>query len=246
MLVTRIAARWLGGQMSGAVGAITAALLLTGGAWAHGGGLDNLGCHSDTEAGTYHCHQGELAGRSFASEDAARRALGDAGPDGGDGEPVSYDRALYGGWRDRDGDCQDTRTKVLLQEAEGRVELGPEGCEIVRGRWAGFYTGATHTNPSALHIDHLVPLKEAHVSGAASWPRARKRAYATTLEDPNVLIAVEAGANMAKGAQGPADWLPERNRCAYVQRWAAVKTAWELTIDPRERRAIERVRETHC
>jgi hypothetical protein len=43
---------------------------------AHGGGLDQLGCHHDRRRGGYHCHRGPLAGRSFATKDDALRALG--------------------------------------------------------------------------------------------------------------------------------------------------------------------------
>lgn len=35
---------------------------------AHGGGLDGHGCHHDRKNGGYHCHQGPLAGLSFASK----------------------------------------------------------------------------------------------------------------------------------------------------------------------------------
>ena len=42
---------------------------------AHGGGLDSRGCHNDRQNGGYHCHQGPLAGRSFASAADAVRAL---------------------------------------------------------------------------------------------------------------------------------------------------------------------------
>ena len=37
-------------------------------AHAHGGMLDNLDCHRNREAGTYHCHQGEYSGRHFKSK----------------------------------------------------------------------------------------------------------------------------------------------------------------------------------
>lgn len=46
-------------------------------AYAHGGGLDSLGCHHDRKNGGYHCHRGPLAGRSFASKAEAQKALGD-------------------------------------------------------------------------------------------------------------------------------------------------------------------------
>ena len=35
---------------------------------AHGGGLDAYGCHHNRKAGGYHCHRGEFAGMSFASQ----------------------------------------------------------------------------------------------------------------------------------------------------------------------------------
>lgn len=34
----------------------------------HGGGLDKYGCHHNRQQGGYHCHQGQYAGQSFASQ----------------------------------------------------------------------------------------------------------------------------------------------------------------------------------
>ena len=46
------------------------AFALTGAAaHAHSGGLDGHGCHHDHKNGDYHCHQGPLAGQSFASKE---------------------------------------------------------------------------------------------------------------------------------------------------------------------------------
>jgi hypothetical protein len=36
-------------------------------AFAHGGGLDSMGCHHNKKLGGYHCHQGQLAGQEFSS-----------------------------------------------------------------------------------------------------------------------------------------------------------------------------------
>jgi len=38
------------------------------GAFAHGGGLDGLGCHHNKKLGGYHCHRGKLAGQKFSSK----------------------------------------------------------------------------------------------------------------------------------------------------------------------------------
>ena len=37
-------------------------------AHAHGGGLDEHGCHHDRKNGGYHCYQGAFAGLTFASK----------------------------------------------------------------------------------------------------------------------------------------------------------------------------------
>src|SRR5687767_11518773 len=34
----------------------------------HSGGLDAYGCHNDRKVGGYHCHQGQSAGKAFASQ----------------------------------------------------------------------------------------------------------------------------------------------------------------------------------
>jgi hypothetical protein len=44
-------------------------------AHAHEGPTDGFGCHSSNKGGTYHCHTGPLAGRSFVTKAAAVNAL---------------------------------------------------------------------------------------------------------------------------------------------------------------------------
>jgi micrococcal nuclease len=48
--------------------AVLALLLAPTTAQPHGGGIDRYGCHHDRKQGGYHCHQGEFAGQSFASQ----------------------------------------------------------------------------------------------------------------------------------------------------------------------------------
>ena len=54
---------------------LSAVVLTTGPVHAHGGGLDAHGCHHDRKNGGYHCHQGPLAGQSFASKSEMLAAL---------------------------------------------------------------------------------------------------------------------------------------------------------------------------
>ena len=150
---------------------------------------------------------------------------------------AGYAREGWPHWRDADGDCLDTRDEVLAAESLERVRLSPGGCSVVAGRWQGDYTGETVTDPGALDVDHLVPLQEAHDSGGWIWDRTRRAAYANDFSDPRTLIAVTAGANRSKGAQGPEDWLPPdpAARCRYIADWTLVKARWDLSMDERER-----------
>lgn len=221
-----------------AVVVAVAGMAISSGALGHGGGLDDRGCHRNASVGNYHCHQGPHAGKTFPSKATyGRKAAGGARDEGG-----AYNRDDYmRRWRDADGDCQDTRQEVLIAESEVPVEFATnQRCKVVAGEWHDPFTGRTFTDPSKLDIDHMVPLKEAHSSGAANWPNERKRAYANDLEHPHTLIAVERGANRSKGSRDPADWMPpnEDFRCRYLGIWVEVKEMWGLAMDPEERTLV--------
>ena len=47
----------------------------------------------------------------------------------------------------------------------------------------------------------MVPLKEAHVSGARNWNSQKKQDYANDLDHSQALIALKDGANQIKGAE---------------------------------------------
>ena len=86
-----------------------------------------------------------------------------------------YDRKDYRHWIDADGDCQNTRHEVLIDESQTPVTFKTDkGCRVVSGNWLGVYSGDDFTNASKLDIDHLVPLKEAHESGGYAWDTARR------------------------------------------------------------------------
>ena len=152
-----------------------------------------------------------------------------------------YDRvAMYGDWQDADGDCQNTRHEVLADESLVQVTLSDDGCKVTAGLWFDPYTGLTFTDPGDVDIDHLVPLKEAHQSGAHAWNDDMRRSYANDLDNPGHLIAVDDGTNQSKGHKDPAQWLPPNAEfhCTYVAAWLAVKRAWQLTPDDAEAEAI--------
>jgi hypothetical protein len=154
-------------------------------------------------------------------------------PTSSDQTYVAYDRKLYKHWIDEDRDCQDTRQEVLISESIELVMLDERGCKVISGLWNDPFTGNIYTDPSDLDIDHMIPLKEVHVSGGYDWSAARREQYANDISNPDVLIAVNRSANRSKGARDVAHWLPtnEAFSCEYVRRWVAVKEAWGLTMD---------------
>ena len=87
-----------------------------------------------------------------------------------------------------------------------------------------------------MDIDHLVPLKEAHQSGAYAWDQAKRKAFANELKDSEHLIAVAASANRSKGAKDPAEWLPPNKAFwkSYAQAWVNIKIRWNLKADAAE------------
>ena len=158
------------------------------------------------------------------------------------GDLPPYDRDDWRQWTDEDGDCQNARHEVLVEESLAEVKYKSEReCQVVTGEWYGAFTGTTVTEASKLDIDHLVPLANAHRSGGWAWTVARKEQYANRLADPVHLIAVTSSANRSKGAKGPNEWRPPDGSywCEYAVAWITVKQTWELTATPPEAEALE-------
>ena len=158
---------------------------------------------------------------------------------------VLYDRSLYRHWIDVDRDCQNTRAEVLSRDDDDhavRFET-TKRCRVVAGTWHDPYTGRTFYDASRVQIDHVVPLKNAHLSGAWTWDRASRKKYANYLGYRNHLLAVSGKENSRKGARGPDLYLPPNVafHCEYVRAWVEIKKRWKLGIPKAELRAIKTV-----
>lgn len=144
----------------------------------------------------------------------------------------AYRRADWRHWSDADGDCQNTRQEVLIRAGTELTFTSPQACTVKSGRWRDPYTGRTFTLPSDLDVDHVVPLKDAFVSGGYRWDDRRREAFANDLEDERHLLAVEDNVNQAKRDQSPDEWMPPDPgyHCAYVAAWVSIKKRWGLTM----------------
>ena len=148
-----------------------------------------------------------------------------------------YDRHDWKQWTDADRDCQDARNEVLIAESRTAVAYRTDRkCRVAAGEWLAPYSNTIVTDPRRLDVDHMVPLGNAHDSGAWQWSANRREQYANYLEDPQHLIAVTASANRSKGARGPDQWKPEDRTywCQYAVDWITIKSTWELTVTEAE------------
>ncbi|MEQ6900095.1 HNH endonuclease family protein [Nocardioides sp. YIM 152588] len=161
----------------------------------------------------------------------------------------AYRRDAFGtAWADTDGDGCNQRDDVLLRDSvpESTTVQQQGSCDhdVLAGTWIDPYTGATLTfddlkdprQAQAIQIDHVVPLAEAWISGAAAWSDERRKAYANDL---GVLLAVDGPTNAAKGADDPAAWRPRKGyQCEYAVRWVTTKYRWGLAADASEVAAL--------
>lgn len=149
---------------------------------------------------------------------------------------TTYDRALFPTWDTISGTCN-TRETVLKRDGSGVVVNS--ACTATSGSWYSPYDGATWTAASDLDIDHVVPLKNAWISGAYAWTTAKRESFANDLTRPQ-LIAVTDNVNQSKSDKSPDVWKPPLTSyyCTYARMWVAVKYYWALKITSAEKSAL--------
>lgn len=104
------------------------------------------------------------------------------------------------------------------------------------------YTGRVYRSLRQTDIEHVVALSEAHDSGLCAADAATKRRFANdllnlTLSDPVV--------NSEKGGRDAGEWMPRINPRGFAETVVQVKLKYGLSIDRRERAALERALDGH-
>ncbi|KAF4508532.1 hypothetical protein G6O67_004894 [Ophiocordyceps sinensis] len=155
-----------------------------------------------------------------------------AEPGTGDG----YSRKGFPHWEAVGGTCN-AREFVLKRDGE-KVKTN-RACNAVSGTWKSPYDGATRTQASDIDIDHMVPLKNAWISGASSWTLERRRSFANDITRPQ-LWAVTDTVNRAKSDSSPDEWQPPLKsfHCTYAKSWVQVKSYYELAVSEDEKGAL--------
>ncbi|MEK2688543.1 DUF1524 domain-containing protein [Bdellovibrio sp. GT3] len=164
-----------------------------------------------------------------------------------------YMRKLhFGRWINdpTDETCMNTRAKVLVRDSKGEVTYrNGKFCVVEDGKWDDPYTGTVLTSSRDIQIDHMVPLKNAYMSGAFNWDYKLRCLYANYMGLREHLVSAEAHENMSKGDRGPEGYLPpyEPGRCQYIRNWLAIKMLWRLTLNPDEAQAVaENISKYNC
>ena len=106
--------------------------------------------------------------------------------------------------------------------------------DVYSGRTITFRSGM---NPSAIEIDHIVPLSNAFAHGAQRWSQQKRIDFAN---DPLVLQSVARDENQRKSDGGAADFMPSNPRaaCGYIAAQTAVLTTYQLTVTGRDKAAM--------
>jgi hypothetical protein len=170
------------------------------------------------------------------------------------GTPIEkYDRKFhFGHWINDPNDetCMNTRARVLVRDSESQVTFkNDHQCVVEGGQWHDPYANQELLEAKKIQIDHMVPLKNAYISGASEWDYQTRCLYANYMNFQPHLVSALAHENMSKGDRGPERYMPpnEDYRCEYVRNWLAIKTIWKLKMNRDEIQAIHNtVSAYHC
>ena len=95
--------------------------------------------------------------------------------------------------------------------------------------------GVTFRYVQDMDIEHIVARSEAHDSGLCAHPWLWTPFASDAL---NLTVAGEHVNRTLKRDRDPTTWMPDVNRCWYVETWMAVKRKYGLSIDAAERDAL--------
>ncbi|MEV0088126.1 HNH endonuclease family protein [Saccharopolyspora sp. NPDC050642] len=155
------------------------------------------------------------------------------------GSMDGYSRERFKHWTTKPEAGKNCNTREAVLARDGQNVRTNNACEATAGTWTSAYNGQQLTDPSAIDIDHMVPLANAWRSGANKWDDQRREQFANDMQLPQ-LVAVDASSNRSKGDQDPSQWKPERaNWCSYATSWITVKRAYDLTVTEQEQKALQ-------
>ena len=103
---------------------------------------------------------------------------------------------------------------------------------------SGYATGATFSSTGETDIEHIVAKSEAHDNGLCSANSQTRRTFSNDLL--NLTLASPSVNRHQKSGKDFAEWRPALNQCWFADTIIKVKAKYRLTVDSRERAALER------
>ena len=196
---------------------------------AHEGDVNNWGCHLDNNTGRSACH----CHRSDPIDQVKRdRCLYS--------KPVLQaedDTKKFPNWRglrvEYETECTDYRSDRYTYPRNSDVNVAED-----YGAWYAPYEDVCYLNRFDVTIEHMVARSQGHYSGLCSASQTTKLRFAS---DPDNITLAHGDVNSAKGNKDATDWLPDHNKCWYVNTVIKVKQKYDLSIDPAERDAMQEV-----
>ncbi len=187
-------------------------------------------------AATEHVSGGKASATAAATTQAASRSTAEQGRAAPATPDDSVQRALEALSQlvvadERRCSPYDSGEYSYPQSVEARIvsQLG--------GRVYSPYTGRTFSSAKETDIEHIVAKSEAHDSGLCAANEEARRVFARDLL--NLTLASPAVNRYQKSGKDFAEWRPARNECWYADAIIKVKTKYSLTVDGREKRALE-------
>lgn len=155
----------------------------------------------------------------------------------------------FGGWiRPDKSTCLNTRGFVLNRDSKTPISVNGH-CTVTSGDWNDPYTNQNFNRPSDLQIDHMVPLKNAYMTGGYEWNAYKRCLYANFLGNSFHLIAIKGAENSKKGDRSPREYMPPHRDyiCTYLRNWLEIKYVWQLRLTPPEVKQIQNeIQSNHC
>jgi hypothetical protein len=160
--------------------------------------------------------------------------------------PEKYQRRTHFGTWIRDPSrktCMNIRGLVLQRDALGELTYADDRhCRIVASHWVDPYTNTELYDAEDVQIDHMVPLKNAYISGAWAWNATQRCNYANFMGNGFHLLAVLGTENNRKSDRTPNKYIPPKADyvCQYLVNWLKIKSIWRLKLAKDEALSIER------
>lgn len=162
---------------------------------------------------------------------------------------IPYNRSEhFGGWirRKTSESCLNTRGKVLERDSLVPVQDSLKACSVTEGVWLDPYTGLKLFKSADIQIDHLIPLKNAYISGADAWSFEKRCLFSNFLGSSYNLQAIWGPENSKKSDKSIERYLPPQVKfqCQYISEWLKVKYIWKLGLNPYEADVVRKVIQT--